>query len=134
MSLFKRGNIYWSFLYRDGIRHPQSTGTGNRRLAETIEQRFKEELNLTRHQIVQPDPHMSFGELAARFLAEGGARPWHIDRLKLLLPYWSEIPIGRIHKSMAADYRRKRHAEKTVTDTTINRDLEALPHSLLGVG
>jgi integrase len=114
----------------DGVRHAQSTGTGNRRLAATIEQRFKEELNLKRHQIVQPTPQMSFGELAARFLAEGGALPWHIDRLKLLLPYWSEIPIGRIHKSMATDYRRRRHAEKTITDTTVNRDLEALRHIL----
>jgi integrase len=73
---------------------------------------------------------MSVGELAARFLAEGGARPWHIDRLKLLLQYWSEIPIGRIHKSMAADYRRRRNGEKAVTGTTINRDLEALRHIL----
>jgi len=130
MSLWKRGNVYWSYLYLDGIRYAQSTGTGNRRLAETIEHRFKEDLNLKRHQVVQPAPEMTFGELAARFLAEGGARPWHIDRLKLLLPYWSEVPIGRIHKSMAADYRRRRHAAKQVTDTTVNRDLEALRHIL----
>ncbi len=31
---------------------------------------------------------------------------------------------------MIPDYRRSRHAEKTVTDTTINRDLEALRHIL----
>jgi integrase len=31
---------------------------------------------------------------------------------------------------MAADYRRRRHAAKTVTDTTINRDLQALRHIL----
>jgi integrase len=130
VSLWKRGNVYWSYIFVDGIRYAQSTGTGNRRQAERIEQRFKEELNLRRYQIVQPAPEMPFGELAARFLAEGDARPWHIDRLKLLLPYWSEIPIGRIHKSMAADYRRRRHAEKAVTDTTINRDFEALRHIL----
>jgi integrase len=130
MSLWKRGNVYWSYLWMDGIRYAQSTGTGNRRQALTIEQRFQEELNLKRHQIVQPTPHISFGELAARFLAEGGPRPWHIDRLKLLLPYWCEVPIGRIHKSMTDDYRRRRHAAKTVTDTTINRDLEALRHIL----
>lgn len=130
MSLWKRGGVYWSYIYIDGVRYSQSTGSGNRRLAETIEQRFKEELNLQRHQIVRPTPQMSFGELAARFLAEGGARPWHIDRLKLLLPYWSEIPIGRITKSMAADYRRRRHAAKKITDTTVNRDLEALRHIL----
>jgi integrase len=130
VSLYKRGEVFWSYIFMDGVRYSQSTGTGNRRKAELIEQRFKEELNLKRHQIVQPAPEMSFGELAARFLAEGGARPWHFDRLKLLLPYWGEIPIGRIHKSMAADYRRRRHAEKTVTDTTVNRDLEALRHIL----
>src|SRR5437899_3040170 len=54
VSLWKRGNVYWSYLYLDGIRYAQSTGTGNRRTAEDIERRFKEELNLRRHQIVQP--------------------------------------------------------------------------------
>jgi integrase len=130
VSLYKRGGVFWSYISMDGVRHSQSTGTGNRRRAETIEQRFKEELNLKRHHVAEPAPHMTFGELAARFLAEGDAKPWHTDRLKLLLPYWSEIPIGRIHKGLTADYRKRRHAEKKVTDTTINRDLEALRHIL----
>lgn len=130
MSLSKRGNVYWSFLNQDGRRHSQSTGTGNLRQAMKIEQRFKDELNLKRHQIIEPRPEMTFAELAARFLAEGDRKEWHIDRLKLLLPYWSETPIGRIHKTMVADYRRRRHAAKAVTDTTINRDLEALRHIL----
>jgi integrase len=130
MSLWKRGNVYWSYIYVDGIRYSQSTGTGNLRQATKIEQRFREQLNLKRHQIVQPRPEMTFGELVARFLAEGEPRPWHVDRLKLLLPYWSETPIGRIHKAMTADYRKRRHAAKAVTDTTINRDLEALRHIL----
>jgi hypothetical protein len=69
---------------------------------------------------------MSFGELAARFLAEGGARPWHIDRLKLLLPYWSEIPIGRITKSMAADYRRRRHAAKAIMGHSSGEDVNSI--------
>lgn len=130
MSLWKRGKVYWSYVYVDGIRYSQSTGTGSLRQATTIEQRFKDELNLKRHQIVAPHPEMTFAALVARFIAEGDPRPWHLDRLKLLLPYWSETPIGRIHKSMAVDYRKRRHAEKTVTDTTINRDLEALRHIL----
>jgi len=131
VSLMKRGNVYWSYLYVDGIRHQQSTGTANLRQATTIEQRFREELNLKRHQIAEPRPQMTFGELAALFLAEGDRKNWHVDRLKLLLPYWSETPIGRIHKAMTVDYRKRRHAAKTVTDTTINRDLEALRHILL---
>jgi integrase len=130
MSLWKRGRVYWSYIYIDGIRYSQSTGTGNLRRATLIEQRFREELNLKRYQIIQPAPQMTFGELTAQFLAEGAPRPWHVDRLKLLLPYWSEMPIGRIHKAMATDYRKRRHASKAVTDTTINRDLEALRHIL----
>jgi integrase len=130
MSLWKRGKVYWSYVYVDGIRYSQSTGTSNLRQATLIEQRFRDELNLKRHQIIQPAPQMTFGELTSRFLAEGDRKNWHIDRLKLLLPYWSETPIGRIHKGMTADYRKRRHAAKVVTDTTINRDLEALRHIL----
>jgi integrase len=130
MSLWKRGKVYWSFIYVDGVRHAKSTGTGNLRQATQIEQHFKEALNLRRHQIIQPDPDMTFGQLAARFLAEGEHKLWHIDRLKLLLPYFGDTPIGRIQKSMTRDFRRHRHAEKLVTDTTINRDLEALRHIL----
>src|SRR6202050_2953220 len=57
-SLSKRGNVYWSYLNRDGKRYSRSTGTGNLRQAERIEQRFKDELNLKRHQIVEPQPDM----------------------------------------------------------------------------
>lgn len=130
MSLFKRGNVYWSYVYVDGIRHAKSTGSGNVRKATLIDQRFKEELNLKRHHMIQLNPDMTVGQLSAQFIAKGESRPWHIDRLKLLLPYWADIAIGSIQKSMAADYRRRRHAQKQVSDTTINRDLEALRHIL----
>jgi integrase len=126
VSLMKRGNVYWSYLNMDGIRYSRSTGTTNFRQATQIELRFREQLNLTRLQIIEPHPEMPFGALAARFLAEGARRPWHVDRLNRLLPYWSEVAIGRISKPMSFDYRRRRHAEKAVTDTTINRDLQAL--------
>jgi len=136
VSLYKRGGVYWSYLWMDGIRHSQSTGTSNRRKAETIEQRFREELNLKRHHVAEPKLDMTFGELAALFLANGDAKPWHVGRLDMLLPYWAEIPIGHIHKGLATEYRKHRHAEKVrekkkqITDTTVNRDLEALRHIL----
>lgn len=130
MSLWKRGKVYWSYIYVDGIRYSQSTGTGNLRQATTIETQFRDELNRKRHQIIEPHPEMTFGALAARFLAEGAARPWHLGRLTLLLPYWEQVPIGRIYKGMADDYRRRRHAKKKVTDLTINRDLQALRRML----
>jgi len=130
MTLFRRGNVYWAYVYVDGIRHAKSTGTRNRRQAEQIEQRFKDELNLKRQGIAQLAPEMTFAELAARFLADGEPRPYHRDRLKVLLPYFGETAIGRITKNLALAYRRERHAEKRITDTTVNRDLEALRRML----
>ena len=131
MTLFRRGNVYWAYVYQDGVRYAKSTGTSNRRNAETIERQFREELNLKRQGITQLAPEMTFGELAARFLAEANPKPYHLDRLKPLLPYWSEIPIGRITKALARDYRnRRRKAAKPVSDITVNRDLEALRRML----
>lgn len=131
MALFKRGNVYWSYIWVEGVRHAKSTGTANRRTAERIDQQYKEELNLARLGLVEPKPEMPFSELAARFLADGSPRPYHIDRLKLLLPYWGDIQLGRITKAAAKDYRAHRHqAKSNLSDTTINRDLEALRHML----
>ena len=127
LALFKRGGIFWAYYWINGRRHAQSTGTGIRRQAEAIARHFKEELNLQRLGIVQPQPELTFGELAAVFLAEGSPRAYHIDRLKPLLGYWENIAIGRINKAKAKEYRDYRHAEKKqLSHTTINRDLEVL--------
>jgi integrase len=130
VTLWKRGNVYWSYVWVDGIRYMKSTGTGNRRSAELIDERYREEANLKRHGVSQPSPDMKFGDLAARFLAEGVPKPYHVDRLKVLLPFWSETSIGRITKNLAREYRQWRHREKRLTDTTVNRDLECLRHIL----
>jgi integrase len=130
MSLYKRGGVYHSYVWQNGVRYHKSTGTANRQKAQLIDQRFKEELNLQRHHIVQPVPGMRFSELAARFIAEGSPRPYHLDRLKLLLPFFGDTAIGGIHKSLVREYRTRRHHERNITDSTINRDIEALRHML----
>jgi len=133
VSLFKRGNVWWSYIYVDGIRQQFSTGTSNRRQAESIEAKLKEESNKQRFQIVKADPNMNFGELAARFLASSSARPHHYYHLKFLLPYFSEIPVLRLTKPMTEDFRRRRQTERPnrpCKDATVNRDLSALRHIL----
>jgi integrase len=130
MTLWKRGNVYWSYNWVDGVRIMKSTGTGNRRLAERIDERYREEANLKRHGVGTPSPDMTFGDLAVRFLAEGAPKPYHTDRLKVLLPFWGDTAIGRITKNLTREYRESRHREKRLTDTTINRDLECLRHIL----
>jgi integrase len=132
VTLWKRGNVWWSIYYVDGIRRQQSTETANKRLAGKIEQKLKEGAATRKFGLVETraDEKMTFGDLVARFLSGAEVRPHHTDRLGHLLPYFADIPLLRLNKGMAADYRIKRHQEKTVSDATINRDLSVLRHIL----
>jgi integrase len=131
VSLLKRGKKYTAYFYVDGVRYQIATGTSNLRQAQAIEAKRKEEVNKRRFQIVEADPHMTGGELAARFIASGIARPHHIYHLKFLLPYFSEVPVLQITKSQAEEFRRARQQyNPSIKDATINRDLSVLRHIL----
>jgi len=130
VSLYKRGRTFWTYIWINGVRHAKSTGTSSRREAQDIEREFRQELNRRRHQLVEPMPEMTFGELAARFLADRPPLPHHLDRLKVLLPYFADYAIGRITKGLVRSYRTRRHSEKRLSETTLNRDIEVLRHLL----
>jgi len=140
MSLYKRGNVYWTALWNEGERTMRSLETSNRRQAETLEQRLRDELHTKRFQLPNFKPEMPFGELYARFLAEGEVKAYHRDRAKMLLPFFSETPIGTITKNDIARYRKYRHEEhrrkskqsdtKPLSETTVNRDIEVIRHLL----
>lgn len=130
MSLLKRGSVWWSYFYIDGIRHQQTTGTSNKRQAEAIERKLKEEIHAGRFQLVNYDPNLQVDELVARFLAEAHPRPHHLHQIKILLPYFGGMAVRALNRNMAADYRQWRLKRKTVTDATINRALSVLRHIL----
>ena len=140
MSLYKRGNVYWSALWIDGVRHMRSLETTNRRQAETLEQRWRDELHAKRFQLPNLKPDMPFAELYARFLAEGDVKPYHRERAKQFLPFFADAPIGRITKNDIARYRKQRHSDhlqrqdaddpKPLSETTLNRDVEVIRHLL----
>jgi integrase len=126
VSLLKRGNVWWVYLNRDGVRHQQSTGTSNRKQAEKIEAKLKEEATNQRFQIVTFDPALRFDELAARFIAGGSVRPHHLYHLNFLLPFFGDFPVVRITKSLTDEFRRQRMARASIKDATVNRDLAVL--------
>lgn len=140
MSLYKRGNVYWSAIWIDGVRRMRSLETSNRRQAETLEQRWRDEFHTQRYQLPNLKPEMPFAELWARFLAAGDVKAYHRDRAKQLLPFFGEMPIGQIAKNDIARYRKQRHSDhlrrqdrddpKPLSETTINRDIEAIRHLL----
>ena len=131
MSLMKRGNVWWSYLYIDGVRHQSSTGTGNKRRAEAIEQQRKEELNAQRHQLVHFDPHITVAAIVASFLSDGQPKSHHHYQLKTLVPFFGDTAIARLNRNMARDYREWRKWEKpSITDASVNRALSVLRHIL----
>jgi integrase len=129
VSLFKRGNVWWSYFYLDGVRHQGSTKTSNKRQAEAIEQKLKDEANGRRYQLIQYDPDLTVAALAARFLADSQPRPHHIWHLKALLPFFGDTLVLRLNRNMANEFRQWRKRQY-VTDATINRGLSVLRHIL----
>jgi integrase len=130
VSLMKRGSVWWAYFYIDGVRHQSSTGTGNKRQAELIEQKLKAEINSRRYQLVQFDPALTFGAVAARFLADAEPKSHHLYQLKALLPFFADVPVLRLSRNMAKEFRHWRKREKPVTDATVNRALSVLRHIL----
>src|ERR1035438_234480 len=121
MTLYKRGDTWHAYIWIDGIRHHKPTGTTIRRKAETILRQYHDELNDARHRLPQLKPEMTFGELTARFIASGMAKPHSLDRLNYLLPFFSDMPLLHINVSAIRKYRQERHAQKTLTAATVNQ-------------
>ena len=109
MTLYKRGNIWWTYVCIDGERHAKSTGTANRRHAQTIGQAFEEELNLKRHQLPKLKPDMTVDELTALFIGEGLAKAYSLDRLQHVLPFFGSMTLGDARQGFSPEYRKERH-------------------------
>jgi len=131
VSLWKRGNVFWTYVYVKGKRHCRSTGTGNRRKAEIKDLEFKKELEEKFRRPAQLNPEMKFVELASVFIVEGGVRLHHRERLKNLVPFFGETPLFKIDKGMVHKYVLARQSERRkIKDATINRDISVLRHLL----
>src|SRR6266567_2225616 len=130
MSLYKRGGVYWSYIWQGGIRYARSTGTGKIRKAQDFDRNHKTELELKKFRPAELNPEMPFGELFSRFLADGEVKLFHIELSKAFLPYFAEKPIGEITKNEIIRYRKERHKQKKLTETTLNRDIEVIRHVL----
>jgi integrase len=126
VSLFLRGSVFWTQFYVDGLRYQQSTGATSRRQAELVERKLREEVQLRQHGVVKADPYVSFGEITAKFIANGVAKPFHMGRLEQVLPFFGQVPVLRITKGFANEYRAWRLKQKSITDATLNRDLACI--------
>jgi integrase len=128
--LYKRGDKFWAQFVVDGIRHQLPTGSSDRRQAERIERKLREEANLRRFDIITADPNLTVGEVVAKYLAANERNQFYDGRLKQLLPFFADIPVLRLTRNSASEYRQLRKKQSEVKDATVNRDLACLRHIL----
>ena len=127
MTLFKRGRLWWAGFYVDGKRYQESTGTTNRRKAEEIERKIKEEKNLASFGIATIDPNITFNALADDFEKKAKTSIFHTGRLVFLREFFGEMPVRMITKNTVAEYRMARQAKKPgLKDSTLNRDVAVI--------
>jgi integrase len=128
--LYKRGGKFWAQFVADGIRHQLPTGSSDRRQAERIERKLREEANLRRFDIITADPNLSVGEVVAKYLSASEPNKFYEGRLKQLLPFFADVPVLRLTRNSASEYRQLRKKQAEVKDATVNRDLACLRHIL----
>jgi len=98
---------------------------------QKIEDKRKQELNDARFQLVEYDPDITVGAIAAKFLASGSAHAHHNYHSRFLLGFFSDTPALRVTKALAEEFRRKRKEfNPQIKDASINRDLSVLRHIL----
>jgi integrase len=130
VGLFKRGSIWWANFYDHGVRFQESTGTSNRKTAEKILHKLKEQANLRRYQITETNPDITFQELSEKF-KESNPSAYNLDRLKHLLPFFGKMHIPEISRAKALEYRKERQLEKPeLKESTLNRDIGVFRHVL----
>jgi integrase len=127
MTLFKRGRYWWTGFYVDGRRFQQSTGTGNRRQAETVEQKLKGEMNLRSFDIAVVDPAITVEAVAAQFIKHTSPGGFHVGRIRFLNVFFGTMPVRAVTRNTVAEYRQARRIEKPkLKDSSLNRDVGVL--------
>lgn len=126
MGLYRRGDIWWVAFYTPAGRVVQSTGTANRKDADTIYQELKRRSLAQRHGVALQARKLTLADLAAEFLSRTGSNKYHVERLKSLLPHLGGLQVSTITRGAVEQYRTARIAH--VRNATANRDIAVLKH------
>ena len=131
MRIFKRnGSPKWWATWNDqkGRRHRKSTGTNDKKLAQTLASKWQQESYMEQHFGVIPD--IPFQDALLRY-AEAKKREnpkgFNASRryqLQLLLDNFGTLMLTEIDARAIRDFADMRR--KTVTDSTLHRDLAVL--------
>ena len=139
MGLFRRpqGKVWWmNFMYQ-GRQVRRSTGTADRRLAETILGKVRVQMIEGRFFETMGEKTRTFDELMERYLAEHAARksqPRHYrGYARSLTAFFGGRLLGDITPKLIVEYKNRRYAAG-LKPASINRELATLKKSLQSRG
>ncbi|RJQ44986.1 MAG: site-specific integrase [Gaiellales bacterium] len=129
MGLVKRGDVWWmSFTYQ-GRRIRQSTGTGNKAMAEAILGKIKADIIEGKFFEVLEEKTRTFDELMDRFLSEHvvkrSSQRAYEGFVKRLKTFFAGRFLADITPRSIAEYKVYRY-DSGVKPATINRELAAM--------
>lgn len=139
MSLYKRGNIWWSRIELDGVLYRFSTKTAHKNSARGIEAAWRTDMAKGRAGLTSP----TLSNFATRFLNYLPGRvskptfTFYISHFKVLLdfPELADRPLDRIDSALIEEFvtwrkKQKGRGAETVTNTTVNHNLRTLNRAL----
>ncbi|MDH5667670.1 MAG: tyrosine-type recombinase/integrase [Nitrospira sp.] len=134
MGLMKRNHVWWmSFMYQ-GRQVRRSTGTTDKRLAESILCKVKVQIAEGQFFERREEQDRTFGAMMDRYLTERSvlkAPKSHLrDRQALnhLLPVFGEMVLAEVSPKLLAGYKAQRRIEGAAP-ATINKELQLVRHA-----
>jgi len=134
MGLVKRNHVWWmSFMYQ-GRQVRRSTGTTDKRLAESILCKVKVQIAEGHFFETREEQYRTFGDMMDRYLKKRAvlkAPKSHLrdqQALNHLLPVFGEMVLAEITPKSLAAYKAQRRMEQAAP-ATINKELQLVRHA-----
>jgi len=134
MGLVKRNHVWWmSFMYQ-GRQVRRSTGTTDKRLAESILCKVKVQIAEGQFFETREEQERTFGDMMARYLKERAvlkapkSHQRDCQALAHLLPVFGDTVLAEISPKLLAGYKTQRRIE-TAAPATINKELQLVRHA-----
>ncbi len=132
MGLVKRNNVWWMSLTYHGKQVRRSTGTSDKRLAESILAKVRVKIIEGRFFDTLEENSRTFGEMMDRYEKEHVVKKasWRTYKgyIKNMRPFFGQLTLVEVRPNRIVQYKAKRYAEG-VKPATINRELAIMKNA-----
>lgn len=132
MGLVKRNNVWWMSLTYHGRQVRRSTGTSDKRLAESILAKVRVKIIEGRYFDRLEEQERTFGEMMDRYekehVVKKASQRTYKGYIKNMRPFFGQLTLAEVTPNRIVQYKAKRYAEG-VKPATINRELAIMKNA-----